>query len=367
MRLERRAAAGLVSLLLCGVLLTGCGGSGAGSPVRTGSAAETASSGPAVSDNEPVERELFAMDTYMNLRVWGDNAEEALEAAEQEIHRLDRLLSVSVEDSEIFRANAGETVELSEDTAILLEEAIQLSEETDGAFDVTIFPLMEAWGFSGGDYNVLSDSERKELLAVVGMDHVHYDPERRTLSLDRGTRIDLGGIAKGYLADCLAGLMRTRQVPAAMLSLGSSTIQLTGAKPDGTQWSIALRDPEDENAFAGILRTEACVIDTSGGYERFFERDGKTYWHILDPATGAPAESGLLSVTVVGADGAEGDGLATALFVMGEERALDYWRARADDFDLVLVREDGTITVTEGIQDAFTTEHEINIAEREEA
>ena len=272
---------------------------------------------------------------------------------------------MSEEDSEIYRANAGETVELSEDTAALMEEAIQLSEETDGAFDVTIYPLMEAWGFPSGNYNVLSESEREELLTGVGMDHVHYDAERRTLSLDEGTRIDLGGIAKGYLADCLAGLMRIQQVPAAMLSLGSSTIQLTGAKPDGALWSIALRDPEDENAFAGILKTEACVIDTSGGYERFFEEDGKIYWHILDPSTGAPAESGLTSVTVVGTDGVEGDGLATALFVMGEEKALDYWRTRSDEFDLVLVREDGKITVTEGIQDAFTTEHETITAEKE--
>ena len=365
MRVERRAVAGLLGLLLCGGCLTGCGGNGGISSARSVAAPEAASSGLTVSDGEPVERELFAMDTYMNLRVWGDHAEEALDAAEREVKRLEQLLSVREEDSEIYRANAGETVELSEDTAALMEEAIQLSEETDGAFDVTIYPLMEAWGFPSGNYNVLSESEREELLTGVGMDHVHYDAESRTLSLDEGTRIDLGGIAKGYLADCLAGLMRIQQVPAAMLSLGSSTIQLTGAKPDGALWSIALRDPEDENAFAGILKTEACVIDTSGGYERFFEEDGKIYWHILDPSTGAPAESGLTSVTVVGTDGVEGDGLATALFVMGEEKALDYWRTRSDEFDLVLVREDGKITVTEGIQDAFTTEHETITAEKE--
>ena len=354
MRHSVRGLSGLLCLLL---LCTGCGGGAVSSAPGSGSVAATAAV------TKPVERELFAMDTYMNLRVWGEEAPAALEAAEREIHRLDELLSVTGENSEIRRANAGETVTLSEETAALLEQALRLSEETGGAFDITIYPLMEAWGFPSGDYRVLSVRERKKLLAKVGQKHIHYDRKKKTLSLDKGTRIDLGGIAKGCLADRLKELMRELKVPAAMLSLGSSTIQLAGEKPDGTPWKVAIRDPEDENAFAGILSGPACVIDTSGGYERFFKRDGKTYWHILDPATGAPAESGLLSVTVVGGDGAEGDGLATALFVMGEKRALEYWRARSEDFDLVLVREDGTIAVTEGIGDRFTSERAVDIVD----
>ena len=358
MRRMRNAVAVFLCLLLC---CTACGsGNGSGkanTSASTGLAEEMAS--------EPKELELFAMDTYMTLRVWGPEAVAALEAAEREVHRLDELLSVSVEDSEIHRVNSGETVALSEDTAALVEWALKLSEETDGAFDVTIFPLMEAWGFPSGNYKVLSESERTELLRGVGSQHVHYDGENKTLSLDEGTRIDLGGIAKGYLADRLEAVLRERQVPAAMLSLGSSTIQLVGEKPDGAHWKVAIRDPEDENAYAGILSGPACVIDTSGGYERFFERDGKTYWHILDPATGAPAESGLLSVTVVGGDGVEGDGLATALFVMGEEQALTYWRSRADAFDLILVREDGTMAVTEGLEGRFVSERSVDIVDRE--
>ena len=346
-----RTIAGILCLLLCGGFCTGCGSD-------TGNEA-------AMSASAEVEREVFAMDTYMTIKADGSGAEAAVEAAEQEILRLDQLLSVSGENSEIRRVNDGENVTLSEDTAALVEQALTLAEETGGAFDVTIYPLMKAWGFSSGAYQVLDQQQRSQLLTLVGRAHVHYDGEAGTLRLDEGAEIDLGGIAKGYLGDRLAEIMEEYGVSSAMISLGSSTIRLVGEKADGSAWNIALRDPEDSGAYLGVLSVRDCVIDTSGGYERYFEQDGRTYWHILDPATGAPADSGLRSVTIVGEDGAEGDGLSTALFVMGKEKALAYWRLHADDFDVVLVEDTDEITVTEGLEDSFASQEAFTIVRKE--
>lgn len=346
-----KTIAGILFLLLCGGLCVGCGSD-------TGNASTS-------SPLTEAEREVFAMDTYMTVKAYGDGATSAVEAAEQEILRLDALLSVGEEDSEIRRVNDGETVTLSEDTVALVEQALTLTEETDAAFDITIYPLMKAWGFPSGDYQVLDQQQRSQLLAQVGSEHVHYDREAGTLCLDEGTEIDLGGIAKGYLGDRLAEIMREYGVPSAMISLGSSTIRLVGEKEDGSAWNIALRDPEDSSAYLGVLSVRDCVIDTSGGYERYFEQDGKTYWHILDPKTGAPADSGLLSVTVVGEDGAEGDGLSTALFVMGRKKALAYWRLHADTFDVVLAEDTGEIFVTEGLEDAFASQKEVTVVRKE--
>lgn len=346
-----RTIAGILCFLLCSGVCTGCG-SDTGNTAATSASAE-------------VEREVFAMDTYMTIKAYGAGAEAAVEAAEQEILRLDELLSVSGENSEIRRVNDGENVTLSEDTAALVEQALTLAEETGGAFDVTIYPLMKAWGFSSGAYQVLDQQQRSQLLTLVGREHVHYDGEAGTLRLDEGAEIDLGGIAKGYLGDRLAEIMEEYGVSSAMISLGSSTIRLVGEKADGSAWNIALRDPEDSGAYLGVLSVRDCVIDTSGGYERYFEQDGRTYWHILDPATGAPADSGLRSVTIVGEDGAEGDGLSTALFVMGKEKALAYWRLHADDFDVVLVEDTGEITVTEGLEDSFASQEAFTIVRKE--
>ena len=144
-------------------------------------------------------------------------------------------------------------------------------------------------------------------------------------------------------------------VTSALISLGGNIMTL-GARPDGTPWRIAIRDPLDESAYAGIVRVANMAVVTSGGYERYFELDARSYHHILDPATGMPAQSGLISATIVCESGMLADGLSTALFVMGEEKALSFWRAHADLFDFVLVADEGRILVSAGIADAFSSE-----------
>ena len=172
-----------------------------------------------------------------------------------------------------------------------------------------------------------------------------------TLTLPDGMELDLGSIAKGYAGEKAADLLRERGVTTALLNMGGN-VQAVGAKTDGSPWRIGIQDPNgDHGAYLGVLQLIDQAAITSGGYERYFEQDGMTYWHIMDPHTGAPARSGLTSVTIVGDKGGLCDGLSTSLFVLGREQAMDYWRTYGG-FEAILV-EDREVWITGGLADSF--------------
>jgi len=170
------------------------------------------------------------------------------------------------------------------------------------------------------------------------------------ITLPEGMEIDLGSVAKGYAGQLVAQMLREHGVQSALLNLGGN-VQTVGAKPDGSPWQIGIKDPQGEDAMM-VLSVEDQAVVTSGGYERYFEQDGQTYWHIMDPSTGHPADSGLISVTIVGDEGVVCDGLSTALFVMGLEKAADLW-AQSGDFEAVFVTASGEVYITEGLRDHF--------------
>ena len=174
--------------------------------------------------------------------------------------------------------------------------------------------------------------------------------------------IDFGGIAKGYTSGRIMDIFREHGITSGMVSLGGN-VQVLGIKTDGSKWRVAVQNPEDTENYLGVLETQDRAVITSGGYERYFEQDGKTYQHILDPKTGYPADSGLTSVTIVSADGTLADGLSTSLFVMGKEKAVAYWRAHSEEFDAILVEKDGTVSVTENIADQFTPDDAVKKTE----
>ena len=158
--------------------------------------------------------------------------------------------------------------------------------------------------------------------------------------------------------------MKRSDASGGMVSAGSS-IYVCGTKKDGSRFRVALRDPRgDENSAIGVLTLSDTTISTSGDYERYFEKDGVTYHHIIDPSTGYPADNGLISVTIVSADGTLADGLSTSLFVMGKDKAIDYWRAHSDEFDMILLTDDEKLYVSEGIKDSFTSDREFEIVEK---
>ena len=334
----KRALAALAAFLL----LAGCGSESAQvPPTQTPSASES-------------ERTFFAMDTVMTLRLYEGGSEAVLDAAEDRVKELEALWSVTDENSEIYALNRTGHAALSGDTAALLANALELCARTDGALDVTIYPVLRAWGFTTGEYAVPDSGAIEELLTRVDYTRVELDEAAGTAAIPDGMEIDLGSVAKGDTGDTLAGLLKVHGVESALLDLGGN-IQTIGAKPDGTPWRIGVRDPEDETGYIGVVSVSDKAVVTSGGYERYFERDGVRYWHIMDPATGAPARSGLASVTVVGDAGVVCDALSTALFVMGREGAVDFWRQYRDElgFELILAGDDGSVTVTAGVEDCF--------------
>lgn len=311
--------------------------------------------------------EFFAMDTFMRVEAYGEDgqADAAVTAAKEEIFRLERLWAAGDATSEVGRANAGQGGKISADTAALITRARELCALTGGAFDISIYPLMRAWGFADRQYRVPSPDEVAGLLAGTDAMQVLVDEEGGLLEFGmEGMQIDLGGIAKGYASARIMEIYREAGIESGLVSLGGN-VQALGRKPDGSFWRIGVKHPDGGEDYLGILQVEDKAVVTSGGYERYFEEDGVRYHHILDPATGYPADAGLVSVTVVSGDGTLADGLSTSLFIMGRERAVQFWREHTAEFDMVLYTDAGELYVTEGIAEDFTTSLPVQTVERQ--
>ncbi len=299
---------------------------------------------------------IFAMDTVMDLTVYGESAEtcsRVLGEAVEEVNRLDALLDVTDERSELHALNAaaGAPVTLPEETASLLRETLDLCALTEGNLDITARPAVSAWGFAGGEYRVPPQEELDALADRIDYRAVQLDGTACTLP--EGMELDLGSAAKGYAADRLADLLAEEGITSAMMDLGQSTLYAPGQRPDGGAWRIGIQDPAGEDYLA-VVELEG-HMSTSGGYQRFFEEDGVTYWHIMDPDTASPARSGLASVTVTGPSGLLCDCLSTALFVMGLEEGTRFWRSHPElGIELLFIEDSGAISITPGMEEHFS-------------
>lgn len=315
------------ALLSAAFLLTGCSGAPA---------------------QEPETATFFAMDTAMDFTVYGDAA--LLDEAETLIGSLEEQVSVTDEHSDIYAIDHTGSGSLSGNAAELMAQALELCRRTGGALDLSVYPIVRAWGFTTGSYQVPDEETIQALLPLVDYTKIQYDDATGAIVLPAEMEIDLGSVAKGYAGQLAAQMLREHGVQSALLNLGGN-VQTVGTKPDGSPWQIGIKDPQGEDAMM-VLSVEDQAVVTSGGYERYFEQDGQTYWHIMDPSTGHPADSGLISVTIVGKQGIICDGLSTSLFVMGLEKAADLW-AQSCDFEAVFVTASGEVYITEGLQDRF--------------
>ena len=302
----------------------------------------------AESSPEPVQGTFFAMDTVMDFTIYGESG--LIDQSESLIASLESLVSVTDANSELYAINQTGSGTLTGKASSLMEQALEICRRTDGALDLSIYPIVRAWGFTTGSYQVPDEAEIQALLPLVDYRKIQYDAATGTVTLPEGMEIDLGSVAKGYAGQLAAQMLREHGVQSALLNLGGN-VQTVGAKPDGSPWQIGIKDPQGEDAMM-VLSVEDQAVVTSGGYERYFEQDGQTYWHIMDPSTGHPADSGLISVTIVGDEGVVCDGLSTALFVMGLEKAADLW-AQSGDFEAVFVTASGEVYITEGLRDRF--------------
>lgn len=299
--------------------------------------------------------ELFAMNTYMVITAEGGDTEESVKSVSREISRLENALSRTIDTSSVSRLNTEGSAVLDEDTSSLLAAALTYSADTNGAFDVTIAPLVELWGITSDDPRVPSQEEIDALLPLVGSEHIHLDGREATL--DEGCAIDLGGIAKGFASDKAADILSRSGADRACANLGGNVYVYSREGHDA--WNVAIQDPKGKDDYVCILSLTDHFVVTSGGYQRYFAGpDGTVYQHILDPKTGYPVQGDLLSASVIlprsGDElaGTRADAYSTALYVMGESGAADFWRAHRD-FDMVLVTTDGRVVYTPGLASVF--------------
>ena len=254
-----------------------------------------------------------------------------IDEALDEVDRIDRLMSNYKSDSPLSQLNrraaepGGSTFgRVDDELFAMIAESIRYSRESDGAFDITVGPLMRAWGFFKGDGRVPPARELESVRQRVGYRHVLLDTDRHQIGFDRpGIELDLGGIAKGYAVDRVVKLLRERHVTAALVSAGGSTIYALGTPPGEDGWEVSVQDPLHANKIALTLRLKDRSLSIAGRSEKSFERHGVVYSHIMDPRTGKPVQ-GMLTVAVLSATGTEGDALDDVFFVQGVEKSRAY-------------------------------------------
>ncbi len=280
-------------------------------------------------------KNIFALDTYITLTAYGRrNTPKILEKAAQRIEEIENRMSTEIDTSDValINKNAGiSPVEIHDDTFYVIERALWYCNMSDGAFDITIYPIVKLWDINGDNPRVPEKEEIQEVLALVDYTKVILDREKKTVFLSAPNMgIDLGAIAKGYAADEVVRILEEGGIEHGILNLGGN-ISVIGNKPDGTLWNIGIRDPREEETgsqYLAIAKISDCSIVSSGDYERYikdiYEKTGIRYHHIFDPKTGYPADSGLIGTSVISKRSIDADALSTCLFVMGQERGLDF-------------------------------------------
>ena len=322
-----------------------------------------------------------AMNTYMTMKSYGRSAKSANLKVQLEIERLETILSTTIENSDVYRINNSvpdnnqfSKISVSPETTYLILESLELYKLTDGAFNPALYPVIREWGFTTGDYKVPSEEKIDQLLELSDFSKIQIStklvstpPLTSLLKADYdkglsanasiitkpiGMQLDFGAIGKGYAGDRAIKVLKEAGVSSALLDFGGN-IQVLGTKPDGSDWTVGIKNPWGGDPVAAVKLRDACMI-TSGGYERFFTgEDGKKYIHIFDGKTGRPVENELESVTIICHQGIYGDALSTSLFVMGEEKAVDFWSS-VQDFDFVILTKDKRIIYSKPLEKSIT-------------
>lgn len=286
----------------------------------------------------------FYLGTVIEITVFDEDDQKHLDAIEDMILSYDLQLDRLKENSDIALLNGRHISEVKPTTYSLIEDALYYSQLTSGYFDITINPIIELWGFGTEEQQVPSDGDIKEKLAYIGYEGIHLDDGQVTL--DDGTSIDLGAIAKGFIADEITVYLKENNVERALINLGGNVYAL-GTSTKDAPWSIGIRHPYDSGAILKINTSNRSVV-TSGITERFFEEDGKTYHHIFDPYTGYPIENNLVSLTVVSTSSIQGDALSTGLFTLGIEEAFRI--ANMEGVEIIIITKDKEIYASEGLE-----------------
>jgi len=307
-------------------------------------------------DEKFIEAQEFHMGTLITQKIFGKNREKASKEIMKKIDELESLMTINKSGGDINRLNEAsgiKRIKLNSETIFVLENALKYSEILGGAFDVTIGPLVKAWGIITDNPRVPPQDEIDNLLSLVNYKNLKVDSKNLTAELlKKGQIVDLGGITKGYAGDAAVEICRKNDIKSAYINLGGNVV-VVGKKPDGSLWKIAIQNPRaDNSSYIAILNVSDCSVVTSGDYERHFEKNGKRYHHILDPKTGYPSDSGLISVTIVTKKSIQADALSKT-FVLGLKKGMELIQ-KIPDAEAVFVTSDKKVYITKGLKDKFT-------------
>ncbi len=314
----------------------------------------------ACTNDEPVQKQIFAMDTIMNITAYGKNASDGIDAAVGVINSLNDVLDPDNEGSYAYQINhaEGNDVIVTPQVNEMLSTALSVYKLSGGALDLSVYPIYKAWGeFKEETGRIPDDDELKELRKSLGFGKTEindFEGEANfSVRMPAGTQISFGAVAKGCAAKYAIDAMRKNGVTSGIVSLGGN-VQTLGTKPNGENWTVAVEDPNNTNAYVGTLSVGETAIVTSGSYQRYFiGSDGTKYHHLIDPSTGKPVDNDLVSVTIICEDGTLADCLSTAMFILGQKAALQYWRDNGG-FDMIMITKDNEVLCTTGLIEVFT-------------
>ncbi len=308
----------------------------------------------AKNENEYYTRDIYSMNTVINVNISPDvkNIEAICNEAVYYIYELEAKLSATVKDSTVSKFNStADSYKAEGDFLEVMKHAVDVSYATEGAYDPTVLTLTKLWNITEGGY-IPTASEVN--MALSNVDYTALTLEGDMISKSFAVCVDLGGITKGYALGKVVDML-SAAAPYGIISFGGN-IGVWGEKPEGGPWEIGIKNPFNTEGIVGKIITDGGFISVSGDYERYFEDAGRRYHHIFDPETGYPVDNGIRSVAVYTEDAALGDALSTALFVMGYDKAMEFYNSGIYDFEALFITEDD-ILMTEGMEEMFTYEN----------
>ncbi len=292
--------------------------------------------------------------------------DEVCKKIQRRVEELEQILSTTLPASDVYFINHNSKfpVSIKKELSSILDFCGLMYEKTDGLFNPSLYPIIKEWGFTTGEYKVPSEDVIQNLL--LNIDFEKLNGLAAGSDIPSGMEIDFGAVGKGYAADEALLILEENGIKSALLDFGGN-IQAIGKKPDGSLWKVGIKNPWDGQV-ACALSVESKAVVTSGGYERFFEEDGNRYIHIFDPATGRPSQSDLESVTIVCESGKYADALSTALFVMGKEKAIAWWKNQMTEkalpaFEFILITKAGQLIYSAGLESVIEPMYQFDSVE----
>lgn len=303
-------------------------------------------------------QESYQIGTYIKISIYDDYQapDKFFDEIFYTIDNYEKMISKNIVTSEVDKINemAGvEPVAVSDDLWELIQYGLEYSEISGGKFDITIGPLVDLWGIGTDEAHIPTSDEIQEAMSLIDYHNVVLDETNQTVYLTHeDMKLDLGAIAKGYIADAIKAVILNRGFDAAIINLGGNVLTV-GTKPNSDSWAVGVRDPNGgQSDIVGILNLKDNSIVSSGVYERFFIEDNVRYHHILNPYTGYPEQNDLAAISIISEKSVDGDGLSTSLFVMGLEDGFAYAQSR-DDIEVMFITYDNKIYYTDGLEDKF--------------